>query len=194
MSSPIIMKFFMLKVKTKIFTDLFSEINLSSKKQRYVDSLCYNSLETPCSIQTFFPFNAHLSSPIFCRVLRNSTLRFVGLLVCWSVRLAHFTFLGYSRSLVSLLLPKWLSDLKYCSCPPACDCGSRVSGLVCSLTAVSVCLCLCVFAYVFVSFLFFNFSFFFFLLLIFFLFFYFSFSHFFFLSLFFSLFFSHSGK
>ena len=38
----------MKKLQTKIFLDLFSEINLSSQKQRYVDSLCYNSLETPC--------------------------------------------------------------------------------------------------------------------------------------------------
>ena len=31
----------------------------------------------------------------------------------------------------SRLLPKWSSDLKYGSCPPARDFGSRVSGLVC---------------------------------------------------------------
>ena len=33
-------------------------------------------------------------------------------------------------SLTSLLLPKWSSDLKYGSCPPARYFGSRVSGLV----------------------------------------------------------------
>ena len=49
MSSLTIMKFCMLKLQTKIFLELFSEINLSSYKQRYVDSLCYNSLETPCN-------------------------------------------------------------------------------------------------------------------------------------------------
>ena len=42
------MKFDMQKVGTKIFMDLFSEIDLGTYKQRYVDSLCYNSLETPC--------------------------------------------------------------------------------------------------------------------------------------------------
>ena len=50
--------------------------------------------------------------------------------VRWSVRLSHFTFLFFLRSLASLLLPKWWSDLKYSSCPPARDWGSRVSGLV----------------------------------------------------------------
>ena len=48
MSCLIIMKFCMQKLQTKIFVDLFSEIDLSSQKLRYVDSLCYNSLETPC--------------------------------------------------------------------------------------------------------------------------------------------------
>ena len=50
MSSPIIMKFCMQKLKTKIFRNLFSEIDLSGQKQRYVDSLCCNSLETPCIV------------------------------------------------------------------------------------------------------------------------------------------------
>ena len=45
---PIIMKFDMQKVGTKIFTDFFSEIDFGIKKQRYIDSLCYNSLEIPC--------------------------------------------------------------------------------------------------------------------------------------------------
>ena len=42
----------MQKVGTKIFMDLFSEIDLGILKQRYVDSLCYNSLETPCRRKT----------------------------------------------------------------------------------------------------------------------------------------------
>ena len=41
-----------------------------------------------------------------------------------------FFFCFFSRSLFSLLLPKWSSDLKYSPCPPTCDWGSRVSGLV----------------------------------------------------------------
>ena len=52
------------------------------------------------------------------------------LLVRPSVRPSHFTFLGFLRSLASLLLPKRSSDLKYGPCPPARDWGSRVSGLV----------------------------------------------------------------
>ena len=36
---PIIMKFDMQKVGTKIFIDLISEIDLSTQKLRYVDSL-----------------------------------------------------------------------------------------------------------------------------------------------------------
>ena len=70
-------------------------------------------------------------------VLGDSTPRFVGpsvgpsigLSICWS----HFTFYGFLRSLASLLLPKWSSDLKYSPCPPALNWGSRVSGLVSSL-------------------------------------------------------------
>ena len=54
-SYSIIMKFCMPKLKTKIFEELFSEIDLSLQKQRYVDSLCCNSLETPCrAIIVFF--------------------------------------------------------------------------------------------------------------------------------------------
>ena len=49
-----------------------------------------------------------------------------------SVRPSHFTFFGFLRSMASLLLPKWSSDLKYGPCPPARDWGSRVSGLVLS--------------------------------------------------------------
>ena len=54
----------------------------------------------------------------------------VGPLVHPSVRPSHFTFLEFLRSLASLLLPKWWSDLKYGPCPPARDWDSRVSGLV----------------------------------------------------------------
>ena len=48
-----------------------------------------------------------------------------------SVSPSHFTFLGFLRSLASLLLPKSCIDLNYGPCPPARDWGSRVSGLVC---------------------------------------------------------------
>ena len=62
-------------------------------------------------------------------MLRDSTPRFVGPSVRWSVRhtLLFFVFL---RFLASLLLPKWWSGLKYGPCPPARNLGSRVSGLV----------------------------------------------------------------
>ena len=66
----------------------------------------------------------------FSRVLRDSTPRFVGRSVRRSVRRSHFTFFGFLRSLASLPLPKWWSDLKYGPCPPARDWGSRVSGLL----------------------------------------------------------------
>ena len=70
---------------------------------------------------------------IFSRVLRYSTPRFVGQLVClsvgWSVTLYFFYDFYFWTS---LLLPKWSSDLKYGPCPPARDFGSRVSGLVSS--------------------------------------------------------------
>ena len=46
-----------------------------------------------------------------------------------SVRPSYFTFLGFLRSLASLLLPKWSSDLKYGLRPPARDWASCVSGL-----------------------------------------------------------------
>ena len=39
-------------------------------------------------------------------------------------------FFGLSRSLATLLLPKWSSDLKYGPCPSTRDLGSRVSSLV----------------------------------------------------------------
>ena len=41
--------------------------------------------------------------------------------LCWS----NFTF-GFLRSLTSLLLPNWWSELKYSPCPPARDLGSLV--------------------------------------------------------------------
>ena len=47
-----------------------------------------------------------------------------------SVRPSHFTLFGFLRSLASLLLPKWSSDLIFSPCPPARNWGSRVSGLV----------------------------------------------------------------
>ena len=63
--------------------------------------------------------------------------------VCLSVQPSHFTFFGFVRSLASLLLPEWSSDLKYSPCPPARDWGIRVSGpvYICScLHIVSMCL------------------------------------------------------
>ena len=47
-----------------------------------------------------------------------------------SVRHTLLFFLFFLRSLASLLLPKWSSDLKNSPCPPTRDWGSRVSGLV----------------------------------------------------------------
>ena len=44
------MKFYTQKSQTKIFLELYSEFDLSSWKQRYVDSLCCNWLWTPCSV------------------------------------------------------------------------------------------------------------------------------------------------
>ena len=55
MTSPIIVKFCMQKLDAKIFIDFFSEIDLNTQKQRYVDSLCYNSLETPCRTTNCIP-------------------------------------------------------------------------------------------------------------------------------------------
>ena len=62
--------------------------------------------------------------------------------LCWSVRPlvcpsklplvrpSHFTFIGFLRIFVSLLLPKWSGDLNYSPCPPTRDWGSRLSGRV----------------------------------------------------------------
>ena len=52
----------------------------------------------------------------------------VGQLLGWYV--GHTLLFYVSYHMMSLLLPKWSSDLKYCPCPPARDWGSRVSGLV----------------------------------------------------------------
>ena len=63
----------------------------------------------------------------FLFACHTTTSRFVG----WSVRLfVTLYFFWFLRSLASLLLPKWSSDLKYGPCPPARDYGSCVSGLV----------------------------------------------------------------
>ena len=50
--------------------------------------------------------------------------------LCPSVGRTHLTFFYVSYSVMSLLLRKWSSDLKYGPCPPARDFGSRVSSLV----------------------------------------------------------------
>ena len=68
---------------------------------------------------------------VFCRVLRDSTPRFVGP----SVGPSHFTFLALLGVLALLLLPKCSTDLNYGPCPPARDWGSRVSGLVLSASS-----------------------------------------------------------
>ena len=70
----------------------------------------------------------------FSRVLRDSTPRFVRRSVGRSVTL-YFSYDFYSWTLP--LLPKWCSDLKHGPCPPARDLGSRVSGLVTSITTQS---------------------------------------------------------
>ena len=68
-------------------------------------------------------------------MLRDSTPRFVrpsvGWSVGWLVGWSHFYYLNefYSLNFI-LILPKWFCDPKYSPCPPARDCGSRVSGLV----------------------------------------------------------------
>ena len=72
-------------------------------------------------------FLISMSYFLYSRVLRDSTPRFVGRSVGLLVTLYFF----YDFCLwISLLLPKWSSDLKYGPCPPARDWGSRVSGLV----------------------------------------------------------------
>ena len=58
-------------------------------------------------------------------MLCDSTPRFLGPLVCRSVR--HI--LLFFSSMASLLLPKWTSNLKWGSCPLARDWWSRVSSL-----------------------------------------------------------------
>ena len=107
------------------------------EKQRKLGIISINVL---CAIFLDFLHLFHLKKDrqcgIFSHVLRNSTPRFVGPSVGPSVspsigpsvRPSHFTFLRFLWSLATLLLPKWWSDL--CPCPPACDWGSRVSGLV----------------------------------------------------------------
>ena len=76
----------------------------------------------------------HSMQFLFSRVLRDSSTRIVGPSVRPSVRPSHFTFFFFLRSLASLLLPKWYSDLNYSPCPPARDWGSHVSDLVHSLS------------------------------------------------------------
>ena len=50
---------------------------------------------------------------------------FIRVCVCASVGQS----IGPHFSLSLDLRPKYLSDLRYCPCPPACDCSSRVSSL-----------------------------------------------------------------
>ena len=57
----------------------------------------------------------------------QSACRSVHQSVRWSVGPSHFTFFLFLRSLASLLLPKWSSDLRHSPCPPARDWDSRVT-------------------------------------------------------------------
>ena len=67
---------------------------------------------------------------VFCRVLRDSTPRYVGPSFGWSVG-PLFTFSAFLSSLSIRLLPRCPSDLlQHYSCPPTRDLGSHVSGLV----------------------------------------------------------------
>ena len=67
--------------------------------------------------------------------VRPSIGRLIGWLVSWS----PLNFLAFLSFLSSLLLPKCPSDLfSHCSCPFACNWGSRVSGLVLSHAHVSM--------------------------------------------------------
>ena len=87
------------------------------------------SSKKTCKISDLAPKN-----PLFSRVLRDSTPRFVSPSVGSSVRRSvgpsHFTFSALMGVLALLLLPKCSIDLNYGPCPPARDWGSRVSGLV----------------------------------------------------------------
>ena len=78
------------------------------------------------TIQTFF-------FPIACYATLHpalSVLLSVGPSVHPWVRASHLTFLASMGFLALLLLPKCSTDLKYGPCPPECDWGSRLSGLV----------------------------------------------------------------
>ena len=81
-----------------------------------------------------YPFPPIATSLIndFCYV----ALPFVGPLVSRSVgrSVGQILLFYVFYFLASLLLPKWSSDLKHGSCPPACHWGSHVSGLVFLLT------------------------------------------------------------
>ena len=73
---------------------------------------------------------------VACYATLQSTPHFVGPSL---VRLSHFTFLVFLRSMASLLLPKWSSDLKYGPCPPVRNWGGRVSSLVNQLSYLYRC-------------------------------------------------------
>ena len=100
------------------------------------------------TFQQFFNSCFSYLAFLFSRVPCDSTLCFVGSYVypsvCLSVRPSHFTFFGFLRFLSSLLLPKWSSDLKYSSCPPAVYLALFL--VACYVTphpALSVCLFVC---------------------------------------------------
>ena len=86
--------------------------------------LIFTSFQSGFSTFSFILFWFHIPFLVTC----YATLHWsVGTSVGPSVTLFWFFFL---RSLASLLLPKWSSDIKYGPRPPARDWGSRVSGLV----------------------------------------------------------------
>ena len=89
----------------------------------YNSNICFNRLLV----------NVKRAFIIFSCVLRDSTTRYVGPSVGWSVGWLVsplFTFLAFLSFLSIRLLPRCPSDLlQDCSYPPAHDQGSRVSGL-----------------------------------------------------------------
>ena len=72
--------------------------------------------DLPHDLHMILDFNV-----VFSRVLRDSTPRFVGTLVCLSVGSSVFTFSASMGFLALQLLPKCSTDFNYGPCPPAHD-------------------------------------------------------------------------
>ena len=110
----------MKKGKEDTGPDLYINTHQKSNKRRH------------CSLNhVFLVACTQLYNPL-CPSVHPSVGWLVGRLVT-----LYFFYDFYFRT--SLLLPKWSNDLKYGPCPPARDFGSRVSGLVVSLSQ-SLCL------------------------------------------------------